>query len=131
MMLPAFLPLLMQLLAQLPTNAAGTVDWESLAPLPWREAPTLTPDVSRFVTDEVVAGRCVPPKRIDGKPMIDVDVAVLVRSDGVVRVTVPRAIDCPSVEQFTSGLVTSFARNNLRQTPQGWYRASVTFALPR
>lgn len=115
----------------LPMLAAGGVDWERLTPLPWREAPQLTPDLSRFVRDEIQAQRCAPPKRADGKPQIDVDVAVLTRPDGTVRVTVPRAIDCPSIEQFTAGLVTSFARNNLRVSPEGWYRASVTFALGR
>jgi len=112
---------------QLP--GGGTLDWDRLTPLPWRTPPQMTADLSQFVDDEVQAKRCTPPKRADGKPMVDVDVAVLVRADGVVRVAVPRAIDCPTVEQFAAGLVTSFARNNLRTTPEGWYRATVTFTL--
>ncbi|HWK36207.1 hypothetical protein [Sphingomonas sp.] len=117
------------LLAQAATATGGTLDWDRLTPLPWRTPPQMTSDLSRFVADEVLAKRCVPPKREDARALVDVDVAVLVRADGLVRVAVPRAIDCPTVEQFAAGLVTSFARNNLRATPEGWYRASVTFPL--
>jgi hypothetical protein len=113
---------------QLP-GGGGPIDWDRLSPLPWREEPQVTPDLSRFVADEVKAKRCVPPKRTDNKAAIDVDVAVMIRADGAVRVTVPRAIDCPTVEQFAAGLVTSFARNNLRTAREGWYRASVSFTL--
>ncbi len=58
---------------------------------------------------------------------LPVDVAVMVREPATVRTAIPRAIDCPTVEQFAAGLVTSFARNNLRNPAEGWYRVTVTF----
>ncbi len=52
---------------------------------------------------------------------------MLTRADGTVRAVVPRAIDCPTVEQFAAGLVTSMSRANLREAPEGWYRATLSF----
>ncbi|MES2339652.1 MAG: hypothetical protein V4537_16290 [Pseudomonadota bacterium] len=97
-------------------------DWSIMPPLPWRMPPQLSPDLQSFAADEVRAGRCTTPR-----PSVDVEMAVMVRADGFVRAVVPRAIDCPTVEQFAAGLVTSFARNNLRQPAAGWYRATITF----
>ena len=50
-----------------------------------------------------------------------------------VRATIPRAINCPTVEQYAAGLVLGFARDNLntRFAVEGtWYRVSMTFDLP-
>ena len=103
-------------------------DWRALAPLPWRAEPHLTPDITRFVADEVKARRCATAA---ARSELAVDMAVMVRADGAVRWVVPRAIDCPTVEQFAAGLVTSLARNNVRLPAEGWYRTTVTFALAR
>ena len=103
--------------------AAVPVDWTAMPPIPWRSEPAITPDLTGFVAGEVRAGRCATPRSA-----VEVPLAVLVRADGLVRAVVPRAIDCPSVEQFAAGLVTSFARNNLRQPAAGWYRTTLTFA---
>lgn len=109
-----------------PAVPAVPTNWNVMPPLPWRSAPVITPDLTTFVESEVRAGHCAGSS--DG---IEVELAVFVRADGVVRAVVPRAIDCPSVEQFAAGLVTRFARNNLRQPAAGWYRAAITFALDR
>ncbi|WP_326524800.1 hypothetical protein [Sphingomonas sp.] len=105
---------------------APPADWSRLPPMPWREAPVLTPDLTEFVAGEVREGRC-PVDRNE----IAVEVAVMMRRDGTVRAAVPRAIDCPTVEQFAAGLVTSFARGNLRRAAGGWYLASLTFDWAR
>jgi hypothetical protein len=58
---------------------------------------------------------------------------MLMMPDTGPRLTIPRAIDCPSVEQYAAGLVLSFSRNNLTQratlAPQ-WYRATLRFKWP-
>jgi hypothetical protein len=98
-------------------------DWTAMPPLPWRAEPAVTPGLIAFVAGEVRAGRCAA--RAGNATLVRV--AVFVRADGLVRAAVPRAIDCPTVEQFAAGLVTSFARNNLRTPAAGWYQVTVTF----
>ncbi len=108
----------------------AAIDWGSLPELSYRMPPPITARMNDFVEREVKAGRCVAPAA-KGPPTLVVEVAVLVETDGTVRATVPRAIQCPNVEQYAAGLVTAFARNNLlprgAQTEQ-WYRASLTFS---
>ena len=46
------------------------------------------------------------------------------------RVT-PRAIDCPTVEQFAAGLLLGAARNNVDlrgAATDSWYRTTMVFA---
>lgn len=110
-----------------------SIAWETLPPIPYRESPRLTPAMTRFVVSEVRRGRCRPNLRIEGKPAVQVDVAVLVSGEDGARVTIPRAIDCATVEQYAAGLVLGFARNNLAQrTSMGtqWYRATLVFEWP-
>lgn len=103
-------------------------DWSALAPMPYVESPAITPPLEKFVADEVAAGRCTVPKTADGRYVVKVDVAALVDQAGAVRRAVPRAIDCPTVEQYSAGLVTSFARANLRAgTPPLWYRTTLVY----
>jgi hypothetical protein len=114
-------------------NAGPTVavpaDWSVLAPLPYEEPPKMAPNLSGFVASEVAAGRCTMPRPADGHYVVKLDVATLVGADGLVRRVVPRAIQCPTVEQYGAGLVTSFARANLRTGATGdqWYRATIIF----
>lgn len=120
------------MLAFLLLQAAGPVptDWSVLAPLPYMTAPRMTPPLARFVADEIAAGRCTLPKPADGHYVVKIDVATLVGADGVVRRAVPRAIDCPTVEQYSVGLVLKFARANLQPragTADIWYRATIVF----
>ena len=109
---------------------AVPADWSTLAPLPYVAPPQMTAPLGRFVADEIAAGRCAVPKPADGHYVFKVDVATLVSADGKVLRTVPRAINCPTVEQYSAGLVVSFARTNLPMRGGAadiWYRATVTY----
>lgn len=105
-------------------------DWSQLTPLVYRDPPEITAPMVAFVANEIARGRCNVTRPADGHFMVRVDVAVLVGLRGGVRAVVPHAIDCPTVEQYGAGLVSTFARNNLVVAPGAsdqWYRASVTF----
>lgn len=83
-----------------------------------------TPNLSDYVRDEVQAGRCMSTDT-----SVRVDLAVLVGSDGRVRRIVPRAINCPTVEQYATGIVSRLARRNVVPPPQeNWFRTTVTFS---
>ncbi len=117
---------------QLVTPGPGaTIDWSSLPLLPYRERPDLPPSVHDYVARQVALRQCPTLRTTDGRHAVQADVAVLVGEDGMIRVTIPRAIDCPTVEQFAAGFVESSARNNLRrgslQSGGGWYRATLVF----
>ena len=104
----------------------AAIQWDALAPLPYRAPPLVTPEMQAFVERQVLTNRC--PLATPGS--VTVDVAVLVDDANGIRVTVPRAIRCPTVEQYASALVAGFARNNLLPRPGGgeqWYRTSITF----
>lgn len=120
---------LLQAAPQVPPQNALPTDWSVLAPIPYVKAPDVTPALSGFVAAEIAAGRCPIARPADGHYVVKVDVATLVGADGVVRRTVPRAIQCPTVEQYGAGLVLSFARANLRIGGSGdqWYRATIVF----
>ena len=113
----------------LQTTDLPPANWSALAPVPYVSAPQMTPPLSRFVAAEIASGRCAAPKPADGRYSLKVDVAALVRPDGTIRKVVPHAIDCPTVEQYSVGLVESFARANLK--PAGaaaiWYRATLIY----
>lgn len=86
---------------------------------------------SEFVREEVAAGRCVAARRdaATGGTGLSVELAVLIDGDGQVRRIVPRAIDCPTVEQYASGLASRMIRQNLAPgAPGGWYRTTIAFA---
>lgn len=108
------------------------IDWPSLAPLPYRSEPQITPDMLSFVASEVVARKC--PLAIGPGLTLSVDVAVLVDAQDNIRTTVPRAIQCPSVEQYAAAMVAGAARGNLlprMATADQWYRVTVTFTWPK
>ncbi|WP_052134298.1 hypothetical protein [Sphingomonas sp. 37zxx] len=116
-----------------PSRPGQSIAWEDLPALPYREPPVLTEHVTAFVIGEVEAGRCKPNLFGATRRAMQVDIAVLVTPELGARVTIPRAIDCPTVEQYAAGLVLGFARNNLRQhatTTTRWYRATMTFEWP-
>ena len=125
---------MLQAAAQAPHGPAapgGAVpsDWSLLAPLPYVKPPEMAAPLSGFVASEIAAGRCPVPRPADGHYVVKLDVATLVGADGVIRRTVPRAIQCPTVEQYGAGLVISFARGNVRSSGAAdqWYRASLIF----
>ncbi len=103
-----------------------TLDWNALPPVPFRAPPIVTPDMASFVGREVRLRNC--PVATPGP--LQVDVAVMVGEGGDIRTVVPRAIQCPSVEQYAAALVAGFARNNLLPRPgasEQWYRATLSF----
>lgn len=115
-------------LALLLAAQAASIDWDGLAPLPYRAPPIVTPEMQGFVQREVGEHKC--PVAPAGAQSITVDVAVLVDANDGIRVAVPRAIQCPTVEQYAAAIVAGFARNNLlpRTTPtEQWYKTSLTF----
>lgn len=106
----------------------ATIDWDTLAPLPYRAPPIVTAEMSIFVQREAAARKCALPA--DDPNAVAVDVAVLIDSASNIRATMPRAIQCPSVEQYAAALVAGFARNNLLPrmgTNEQWYRTTLTF----
>ncbi|SEM39255.1 hypothetical protein SAMN05192583_0020 [Sphingomonas gellani] len=123
------------LMIQAPASVAPPVqpaEWAQLPPLPWRVPPRYDGEMARFVMEEVRAGRCVAAVTTATGQALQVDVALLIASDGRPRAIVPRAIGCATVEQYTSGLISRAVRENLipdveRDT---WYRASITFHWP-
>ncbi len=109
---------------------AAPIDWAALPPLPWRTPPVLTPDMQGFVQREVKLRKCTTPK----PGTLEVSIAVLVDENGAIRTTVPRAIACPSVEQYAAALAAGFARANLLPRPgasEHWYSTTLTFTLPQ
>lgn len=108
-------------------------DWGSMPPLPYRQEPQLTPAMLGFVRGEVRSGRCRPARAAWSRGTLTLDLAVLVGPGGFIRRVVPRAIDCMTVEQYGAGLITSFARGNLRQRTTGgdaWHHATLVFGPP-
>jgi hypothetical protein len=123
------LALLLQAAPDLPVPAPPLPsDWSDLAPMPFVVPPQITAPLDKFVADEIAAGRCAVAKPADGHYVVRVDVAALVDAAGAVRRAVPRAMGCPTVEQYSAGLVTSFARANLQVRPgMLWYRATLVY----
>lgn len=123
------------LLATQATAASGPamppIDWSGLAPLPYRIVPEVTPAMSQFVATAARSGTCPIGDVSDGRAQLRTELAILVDRDLVVRRIVPRAIDCPIVEQYSAGLVSRFTRDNLTlrhlDRPR-WYRTSLTFS---
>ena len=114
------------------TSAPGLpADWSALPAVRWRVPPQYNAEMARFVVEEARAGRCNAAQRDEAGYRLQVNVAVLVSADGEPKTIVPRAIGCPTVEQYVSGLVSRLARDNLDATPgdpDSWYRASITFS---
>ncbi|WHU03024.1 MULTISPECIES: hypothetical protein [unclassified Sphingomonas] len=106
------------------------IDWDALPPLPWRAPPIITAEMQTFVQREVKLRKCVLAK----PGVAEVSIAVLVDEGGNIRTTVPRAIACPSVEQYAAALAAGFARNNLLPRPgatEQWYRTTISFTLTK
>ena len=111
-------------------QAPAPTDWSTLPILPYLRAPVVTPSMASFVGGEVASDRCAVPRPAGGQYDVRLDLAVLVDSVGTIRRVVPRAIGCPTVEQYGAGLVTGFARDNLPPrigAIAGWYRTVLAF----
>lgn len=98
-------------------------DWTALPELP--VAAPSGPTSSAFVRREVARNRC-RAQAADGLVEIESPVAVLVDERGDVQRVVPHAIDCPTVEQYTAGYVSSLARRAAGLRP-GWYKFTMTY----
>ncbi len=108
-------------------------DWSVLRPLPLMRSADDSPNLSGFVRAEVKAGRCAAAMAAAQGWTLRIDLAVLVGPGAQPRRVVPRAIACPSVEQYAAGLVSSLARGNIAAAatdPDTWYRTSLTFSWP-
>ncbi|MFA5963265.1 MAG: hypothetical protein WC804_04535 [Sphingomonas sp.] len=125
------LSLIIQATAQLVMPPPLPADWATLAPLPYLAPPQVTPAMEQFVAGEVAAKRCAEPKPVNGRYVLHIDIATLIGSDGTIRKAMPRAIGCPTVEQYSAGLVIGFARGNLPARGAGagdqWYRTTLVY----
>lgn len=108
-------------------------DWSTLPLLRYQHPlPSMAP-LSAYVRAEVDGGRCAAVSRSATSAVVRVDIAVLVTSDSRIRRIVPRAIDCVTVEQYASGLVSNLSRGNLDNLgveKDTWFRTTLIFAWP-
>lgn len=101
-------------------------DWAGLPTLPLRQRADQPDLVSDYVRAESRAGRCSLAEEETA-----LDLAVFVAASGQIRRIVPRAIGCPTVEQYAAGIVLRFARGNIvAPITDGWFRASVALKRP-
>ncbi|SFO20852.1 hypothetical protein [Sphingomonas sp. OK281] len=105
-------------------------DWSTLPVLRIRQRSTTLANTSAYVHAEVVAGRCTKASRTAQGWTLSVDLAVLMTSEGRVRRITPRAIDCPTVEQYAAGVILGArdAIDVIDTDTDTWYRTSLTFA---
>ncbi|MDE0879493.1 MAG: hypothetical protein OSB00_12650 [Sphingomonas bacterium] len=124
-----------------PTDTAVTATPAPMPPQDWTMLPTLrlakpvvdSPALAQFVRGEVASGRCSAQRPIGTGYSLKIEIAVLVTPQGLVRRTVPRAIGCPSVEQYSAGLAFSRVMGNVLTDglkSDSWYRTSMAFAWP-
>jgi hypothetical protein len=108
---------------------APPADWNALPDLPLQRRWLGGPRLSDYVRDEVRAGRCAT---VDGATTgLSVDIAVLLAADGTTRRIVPRAIGCPTVEQYASGVALRMMRDNIAAPgADRWFRTTIAFAWP-
>lgn len=115
------------------TQTAATLppqDWSVLPIVRIRRQATALANTSAYVHGEVVAGRCARVVRTTQGWAVTVNLAVLITPDGRIRRVTPRAIDCPTVEQYAAGLILG-ARDSIDVVDadaDAWYRTSLTFA---
>lgn len=112
----------------------GAIDWNALPPLPYRTAPVISAEMHSFVGREVRERKCPVAPSPAPTQLLQVEVAVLVDSSGGIRTVVPRAIACPTVEQYAAALAAGFARSNLLPRSAAephWYRTTLSFSWRR
>lgn len=118
-----------QVPASPPVPPPPVTEWPALPlfPLPRTAA---VKDASAYVRAEVDAGRCRAALMGQQGTHLVAPVVILVGPGGGVRRIVPRAIGCPTVEQYTVGYLLSLTRAgpgpSAPLTP-GWYRLAVTY----
>ena len=103
-------------------------DWSALPALRFARRPDPPVALNGFVRGEIAAGRCVLSRTTS---TLHLGLAVLVADGAAVRI-LPRAIGCPTVEQFAAGLLSGLARGRLDGAcAAGWYRTTLDVALER
>ncbi|WP_298090599.1 hypothetical protein [uncultured Sphingomonas sp.] len=117
------------LLAALQAPAVETppADWTGLPSLP---LPENAGERITYARAEVAAGRCKAEVLPDGRSQIVAPVALLLSAEGTVRRALPQAIDCPTVEQYTAGYVSTMVRTGTLRTASlrpGWYKATIIY----
>lgn len=110
--------------------AAPPSDWSALPQLRLQQTPDYALIMTKFVRDEVAAGHCTAPAPVEGHTTIKLDLIVQVSSatNQAVRV-IPRAINCPTVEQFAAGVVERATRDNIAGSApdaDSWFRTGMT-----
>ena len=114
-----------------PSPMVAPTDWTTLPDLRLIRPAPLPASLSDFVRGEVDAGRCASARRTAiGDYTLAVNLIVRIGPNGSVLEVVPRAIDCPTVEQYASGIVSRMARGNVLPTA-GWFRTAIVFAWPQ
>ncbi|MES3101269.1 hypothetical protein [Sphingomonas faeni] len=105
-------------------------DWSTLPVLRIRRQATTLANTSAYVHGEVMAGRCAKAVRTVQGWSLTLDLAVLMTPDGRIRRITPRAIDCPTVEQYAAGVILGArdAIDVVDTAADTWYRTSLTFA---
>jgi len=104
-------------------------EWSTLPTYPLPRTASIADGVG-FVRDEVEAGRCHPQSPPPGDERLQLPVAILVGRAGQVRQIVPRAIGCPSVEQYVVGYLLSLTRTGTESSvslPAGWYQLTAGY----
>lgn len=104
-------------------------EWPTLPTYPLPRTASITDGVG-FVRDEVEAGRCHPQLPPLGDERLQLPVAILVGRAGQVRQIVPRAIGCPSVEQYVVGYLLSLTRTGMGSSvplAPGWYQLTAGY----
>lgn len=106
------------------TISSPPADWRAL-PLLRAPSEQVSARVSDYVRDEVHAGRCAAPR----PGALSVELAVYVAENGRVRRIVPRAINCPTVEQYASGVALRSLRDRVEPPESvGWHRMTIAFS---
>lgn len=115
-------------LAALASPEQPPSDWSALPSFPLPRAVVVTEGTS-FVRRELME-RCLGDTNLAQSRQFAMAVAILVADAGRVRRVTPRAVGCPTVEQYTAGYVLSLTRGgpgSLATPAPGWYRLTVTY----
>ncbi|TPG12736.1 hypothetical protein [Sphingomonas oligophenolica] len=108
-------------------------NWSTLPSIRFVKPVIASPRLADFVRAKIRHRRCAAQRRTNTGWVLTIDVAVLVTPQGLVRRTVPRAIHCPSIEQYAAGLAFSRATGNIATeglVTDAWYKTSMAFAWP-
>ncbi|WP_298672827.1 hypothetical protein [uncultured Sphingomonas sp.] len=115
--------------AQAPAGDTPPMPWSKLPDLPLIRHSAMAPEISRFVHDEVAAGRCNAAQPAAEGFRLHLDLALLVDHTGEIKRIIPHAIGCPTVEQYSAGIVSRMARANVAPPEsETWYRAGLDFS---